>query len=218
MSRMKSFLNKIICGDCIEIMRQIPDCSIDIIITSPPYNAGKDYGVYKDSLPYDEYFDFVSKWLKECFRILVDTGRICINIPLTANNPQLLKSYGLLVFLPQYYVILQDIGFTVRELIVWIKTNDVDGATKWEHSFCGNNTQWGSWLSPSSPYLRSFSEFILVASKGEWKLKKKGETDLRKEEFMRWTRNVWAFPSCHNKNHPAPFPVELPYRLIKLKK
>lgn len=216
MFQMEELINKVHCSECIEFMEKIPDSSIHMIITSPPYNAGKDYKIWNDKLPYDEYFDFVRKWIKESYRILTEDGRIAINIPLTANNPALLKRCGLLVFLPQYYQILQEAGFTIREIIVWIKSNEFNDASKFEMNFCGSNTAWGSWLSASAPYLRSFSEFIIVASKGDWKLKRDGKSDISKEDFMRFTRNVWSFSSSMNKNHPAVFPEELPYRLIKL--
>lgn len=206
-----NFENKILCGDCIDVIKSIPDDLIDLIVTSPPYNVGINYDKWDDNQPESEYWKFVNKWIRESARILKDGGRICINIPVMGNNPLMKKSNEYLFHLPQYLEIIKS-HLNLRECITWIKS----WAEYDENVFCGGNTAWGSWLSPSNPFCRSFSEFIIVAHKNNPKIQHDGETDLTKEEFLRWTKNVWFFPSESNRNHPAPFPEELPKRCIKV--
>lgn len=198
-------------GDSLKILPRIPKESVDLVVTSPPYNVGLKYENYDDNLPEKEYWDFISKWISEIEKKIKTGGRTCINIPVMGNNPIIKKSNMYLFHLPQYLEIIKS-KFFLRECITWIKSY----AEYNENVFCGGNTAWGSYLSPSNPFCRSFSEFIIVAHKTTPQLQHKGESDLTKEEFLRWTKNVWFFPSEPNRNHPAPFPTELPKRLIKL--
>ena len=203
--------NKIYNMDCIKGMQEIDANLVDLIVTSPPYNVGIEYDSWNDNLPEEEYWAFTWNWLNEAYRILKVGGRICINIPVMGNNPLMKKGNLYLFHLPQYLNLIKE-KFKLRECITWIKSY----AEYDENVFCGGNTAWGSWLSPSNPYCRSFSEFIIVAHKEEDTLQHKGETDLTKDEFLRWTKNVWFFPSEQNRKHPAPYPLELPTRCIKL--
>lgn len=197
--------------DAIQKMQELPEESIDLIVTSPPYNVGIGYNLYNDNLPEDEYWDFTKKWIKETERIIKDGGRICINIPIIGNNPTMKKSNQYLFHLPRYLDIIKKY-FHLRECLTWIKSY----AEYDENVFCGGNTAWGSFLSPSNPFCRSFSEFIIVAHKKYPALQHKGQTDLTKENFLKFTKNVWFFPSEIDRSHPAPFPKELPKRCIKL--
>ena len=203
--------NKIYQGDTLKVLKTFPDGCVDLIVTSPPYNVGIKYDVWNDNLSEKEYYDFTYEWMKLSKRVLKPGGRICINIPIMGNNPNLFYQLKKQLSLPKYLEIISAF-FDVRECITWIKSY----AEYDENVFCGNNTAWGSWLSPSNPFCRSFSEFILVAHKEYPKLQHKGETDLTKDEFLRWTKNVWFFPSENKRRHPAPFPEELPRRCIKL--
>lgn len=203
--------NTIISGNCIEILKEIKNESIDLVVTSPPYNVGIKYDNWNDNKPEKEYRDFTENWLKEVYRTLKIGGRICLNIPVMGNNPEMKKSNQYLFHLPQYLEIIKK-NFSLRECLTWIKSY----AEYNENVFCGGNTAWGSYLSPSNPFCRSFSEFIIVAHKEKPNLQYKGETDLTKEEFLKFTKNVWFFPSEQNREHPAPFPEELPRRCIKL--
>ena len=124
------------------------------------------------------------------------------------------KGAGILPFVPMVFDAMKSSGFTVRECITWVKSfaKELEAS---EESFCGGNTAWGSWLSPSNPFCRSFSEFILVAYKISPQLGHKGDTDLTREEFILWSRNVWLMPTDNHAKHPAIFPEELPRRLMK---
>lgn len=198
-------------GDCVGIMKLFPENIIDLTMTSPPYNVGIEYDIYNDNLTEKEYWDFTEKWIKEVYRITKIGGRICINIPIMGNNPKMKKSNSYLFHLPQYLEILKQY-FKLRECISWIKSyKEYD-----ENVFCGGNTAWGSWLSPSNPFCRSFSEFILIAHKELPKIQHRGETDLTKDEFLKFTKNVWFLPIEAKRLHPAQYPEELPYRCIKL--
>jgi site-specific DNA-methyltransferase (adenine-specific) len=196
-------------GDCLKIFPEIPDESIDLIVTSSPYNVGVDYGVYKDNLSFQQYYAWVKKWLAECYRVSRVGGRICINIPLAGNSP-VCKDEHLETFVDKFLVLMAEAGYINRETIVWLKAHNGD-----VEKFCGNNTAWGSWLSPSNPYCRSFTEFILVSHKVEAKIQHSGVSDLTKAEFLKFSRNYWVMPTEAKVDHPAPYPEELPYRCIK---
>jgi site-specific DNA-methyltransferase (adenine-specific) len=193
------------------MQEHIADESIDLIVTSPPYNVGIEYDRWNDNLPEQEYWDFTKKWVEQSYRVLKIGGRICINIPVMGHSEQRQRSDYYSFHLYSYLGIIRNL-FSLRECITWVKSF----AEYDENVFCGGSTAWGSWLSPSTPWCRSFAEFILVAHKKEAKLRHIGVTDLTPPEFLRWTKNVWFFPSERDRRHPAPFPIELPYRLIKL--
>jgi site-specific DNA-methyltransferase (adenine-specific) len=190
-------------GDCLQAFSKIPNENIDLIVTSPPYNVGKDYGTYKDNLSFQEYYSWCKSWLQECYRVNKIGGRICINIPMVANAAE--------TFIDKFIIMLKEVGYTMRETLIWLKSSDEEGK-----NFCGNNTAWGSWLSASNPFCRSFSEFILIAHKIEPKIQHEGKSDMTKEEFMQWTKNLWYFRAETIIDHVAPYPEELPYRCIKL--
>jgi len=197
--------NKIICGDCLEVMQGMPDKSIDLTITSPPYNVGMPYGT-DDRKNYQDYLIFVENILRELYRILKIGGRIAINLPGTI----LQSSNSKMAYLSLNYVLLmRKIGFLDREWITWIKMPKGEIPSK--------STSWGSWKMPTCPYLRNASEFIIIMDKEQHKLiDKKGQNDITTEEFLKYTSNCWYFCPETNRKHPAPFPKELPYRLLKL--
>ncbi|MGE5673409.1 MAG: DNA-methyltransferase [Mycobacterium leprae] len=178
----------------------IPDGVVDLVVTSPPYNVGKNYATHGDSLPLDEYLALLESVWKECYRVMVPGGRIAINVAGCDRKP----------YLPLHsYITLQmnNLGFNMRGEIIWNKGASV-----------GVSTAWGSWCRPSNPTLRDVHEYIMVFSKGDWAMGHKGETDLTSEEFVAYTKSIWDFPTASAKKvgHPAPFPLELPSRLIKL--
>jgi len=198
------FINKIICGDCLEVLKDIPDKSIDLIITSPPYNVGMPYGV-NDRKNYLEYLQFMKMVLLECYRVLIKGGRITINLP----SSILQSSSSRMAYLAlDYVLIMREIGFLDREWIGWIKMP--------KGELPGKSTSWGSWKSPSCPYCRDAMEYIIVMDKEQHKrTDKKGQNDITSQEFLQFSVNCWYFPPEHNRQHPAPFPTDLPYRLIK---
>jgi modification methylase len=190
-------LNKIIVGNA-EKMDPIPDNSLHLMITSPPYNVTKDYD---EDLSLNEYLNLLRNVFTETYRVLVEGGRACINIANVGRKPYIPMSD----FISK---IMIDIGFNMRGEIIW---NKGAGA--------GVSMAWGSWLSASNPVLRDVHEYILIFSKGEYQRKVKNkENTITKEQFMEWTKSIWTMnpESAKKVNHPAPFPIELPYRLIQL--
>ena len=204
--------NRIYNADCLELMAKMPNEFIDLTVTSPPYNVGIDYDNYNDNKSEQDYWQFTESWLKELSRVTKIGGRIYINIPVMGNNSEMKKRNNYLFHLPQYLSIIRKC-FSLREMIIWIKSY----AEYDENIFCGGSTTWGSWQSPSNPFCRSFSEFIIVSHKLMSRLQHNGKTDLTKEEFLKYTKNIWFLPTETNRiGHPAPFPYELPFRCIKL--
>jgi site-specific DNA-methyltransferase (adenine-specific) len=181
--------------------KKISDKSIDLIITSPPYNLDIKYNAHADDLPYKDYLEFSKKWIFRCFNWLKDDGRFCLNVPLDKNKGGQ-QSVG-----ADLTIIAKEIGFKYHSTIVWNEGN------------ISRRTAWGSWLSASAPYVIAPVELIIVLYKKRWKKKSgSGESDISKEEFMEWTNGLWTFPGESKKKigHPTPFPVELPRRCIKL--
>ena len=182
-----------------EHMDGLPDNSVHLMVTSPPYNVGKEYDA---DLSLDEYLAFLRRVWREVHRVLVPGGRACINVANLGRKP----------YIPLHAFIALDmleIGFLMRGEIIWNKA-----------SSAGVSTAWGSWKSPTNPTLRDTHEYILVFSKGTFRRANPygRQPTISKEEFLEYTRSVWNFPSVSARKigHPAPFPVELPYRLIQL--
>ena len=195
-------LNTIIASSC-ENMKDIPNNSLHLMITSPPYNVSKEYD---NDLSLDEYLNLLKNCFTETYRVLVDGGRACINIANIGRKPYIpLSDY--------VSKIMIEIGFNMRGEIIWNKS-----------AGAGISTAWGSFQSASNPILRDVHEYILIFSKGNYKRERdKEEKELRKdnitkEEFIEWTKSVWTMntESAKRIGHPAPFPEELPNRLIKL--
>ena len=187
--------NKIILGSS-ESMEEVPNNSVHLMITSPPYNVSKEYD---DNLSLQEYLQLLRKVFTETYRVLVNGGRACINIANVGRKPYIPLSD----YISQ---IMIEIGFHMRGEIIW---NKGAGA--------GVSMAWGSWQSASNPVLRDVHEYILVFNKGLFKREAK-ENTITKENFMEWTKSVWTMnpESARKAMHPAPFPIELPYRLIQL--
>jgi len=175
--------------------------SIDLLITSPPYNVDIQYTSHYDRLSYDEYREFSRRWMKRCFTWLKDDGRFCLNIPLDKNKGGQ-QSVG-----ADLTIIAKKIGFSYHSTIVWNEGN------------ISRRTAWGSWMSASAPYVIAPVELIVILYKKSWK-KTSGskKSDISREEFMEWTNGLWTFNGEKKKKtgHPAPFPVELPLRCMKL--
>lgn len=179
-------------------MHQLPDSCIHLMVTSPPYNASKEYD---DDLTLDEYLTLLERVYRETFRVLIPGGRACINIANLGRKPYLPVN----AFISQMMI---EIGFLMRGEIIWDKG-----------SSAGSSTAWGSWLSASNPTLRDVHEYILVFSKGRFRRESQGrQATIGREDFLELTKSVWHFPteSASRVGHPAPFPVELPRRLIEL--
>jgi site-specific DNA-methyltransferase (adenine-specific) len=193
----KELENTVISGSS-ESMKEIPDNSLHLMITSPPYNVSK---VYDEDLSLQEYLQLLRKVFAETYRVLVDGGRACINVANVGRKPYIPLSD----YISQ---IMMELSFLMRGEIIW---NKGAGA--------GVSMAWGSWQSASNPVLRDTHEYILVFSKGSFRRESKGrENTVTKAQFMEWTKSVWTMnpESAKKVGHPAPFPVELPYRLIHL--
>jgi len=190
-------INKIFCQDSRE-MHQLPDCSVHLMVTSPPYNVGKEYD---ENLSMDEYKKLLHDVFTETYRVLVPGGRACINVANLGRKP----------YIPLHATIIeemQSIGFLMRGEIIWDKS-----------ASAGTSTAWGSWQSASNPTLRDVHEYILIFSKESFQRERGTKNNtIAKEEFLEYTKSIWKFPaeSAKKVNHPAPFPVELPTRLIQL--
>lgn len=178
-------MQEILCGDSFSILKNyIGSECVDIIITSPPYNAAHKYDCYNDDLEFTHYLDSMKAIFSECYRVLKIGGRICVNVPFAVKNKESKEVRFLSVYIMQ---ILNTIGFKEFELITWHKGKDI-------RHFQGNNTAWGSWKSPSCPSFRPLGEAVLVFYK-EHRIHKGDLTksDISAEEFKAWTKNVWYF-------------------------
>lgn len=192
------FENKIILGSS-ESMKEIPDNSLHLMVTSPPYNVTKEYD---EDLSLKEYLQLLRNVFSETYRVLVNGGRACVNVANLGRKPYLPLSD----FISRMMI---EIGFQMRGEIIW---NKGAGA--------GVSMAWGSWQSASNPVLRDVHEYILIFTKGSFNRQKIDgkENTISKEQFMEWTKSVWTMnpESAKKVGHPAPFPIELPYRLIQL--
>lgn len=189
--------------DCLylkssEEMSELPDNSIHLMVTSPPYNVGKDYDA---DLTLEEYRALLRRVFKETYRVLATGARACVNVASLGRKP----------YIPIHAYIIQDmleLGFLMRGEIIWDKGGSAS-----------RSTAWGSWMSASNPVLRDVHEYILVFSKESFSRPSNGRSNtIKKEDFLEWTKSLWTFPavSAHQIGHPAPFPEELPRRLIEL--
>ncbi len=181
-----------------EEMSELPDASVHLMVTSPPYNVRKDYD---QDLTLGEYRDLLRTIFAETYRVLVTGGRACVNVANLGRKP----------YLPLHAYVIEDmsaIGFHMRGEVIWDKAGSA-----------APSTAWGSWLSAANPVLRDVHEYILIFCKETFARKPDGrESTIEKEQFLEWTKSVWQFPavSARQVGHPAPFPEELPRRLIEL--
>lgn len=179
-------------------MSNIPDSSVHLMVTSPPYNVSKEYD---QDLSMQEYTQLLRDVFSETKRTLISGGRACINIANVGRKP----------YIPYHSLVINlmlEIGFLMRGEIIWNK-----------NASAGTSTAWGSWQSASNPTLRDVHEYILIFSKDKFSREKgKKKNTIKKDEFLEYTKSIWEFPaeSARRVGHPAPFPVELPYRCIQL--
>jgi DNA modification methylase len=190
-------LDKIFCKSS-EKMDELSDYGVHLMVTSPPYNVGKEYD---ENLTLEDYREFLKRVWKEVYRVLVPGGRACINLANLGRKP----------YIPLHAFVVEDLldlGFLMRGEIIWNKATSASPSTA-----------WGSWLSAANPTLRDIHEYILVFSKGTFRRKNVNKSStISRDEFLEFTKSIWTFPaeSARKVGHPAPFHVELPYRLIQL--
>jgi modification methylase len=181
-----------------ESMSELPDNSVHLMITSPPYNVSKEYD---EDLTLEEYRALLRRVLGETYRVLVDGGRACVNVANVGRKP----------YIPLHAFLTEDmikLGFLMRGEVIWNKAGSA-----------GPSTAWGSWRSASNPTLRDVHEYILIFSKGTYtRIREDRKNTIGRDEFLEYTKSIWTFPSesARRIGHPAPFPLELPRRLIEL--
>lgn len=197
----KKFINKIHCADSLDIIKKFPDNCIDIVLTSPPYNFGINYENTNDVNIWEDYFNKLFNIFGECVRVLKDSGRIIINVQPMFSD-----------YIPTHHLIS---NFFLKEGLIW------KGEIIWEkNNYNCKYCTWGSWKSPSSPYLKYSWEFVEIFCKNS--LKKEGDKnniDIDSEEFKKWVYGKWSIAPERNMKkykHDAMFPEELVKRLIKL--
>lgn len=192
-----NFLDRVLCKSS-ESLDELPDNSIHLMVTSPPYNAQKEYD---QDLPLPDYLEMLARVWRETYRVLVPGGRACINVANLGRKP----------YIPLHSYIIEsmlEIGFYMRGEIIWNKA-----------ASASPSTAWGSWQSASNPVLRDVHEYILVFSKMAFGRPKGDREDtIEREDFLAWTKSIWEFPAVQAAKigHPAPFPLELPHRCIQL--
>lgn len=191
--------NTVICCDCLEGLKDMADGSIDLVFTSPPYNIGIKYDIYNDAQPWDKYYQWCELWLKELLRVMKDDGRCCIVHYLSLGKADNRHSP-----LMDINYIAHVLGFNHHGLAIW-----------WDITLT-KRTAWGSWLSASAPYINSPFEGILFLYKNSWRKANQGITHISKEEFIEACSGIWKIPTERKRTHPAPFPIALAERAIKL--
>lgn len=222
MEELKEYLNRITVGNCIDVMSELPQNSIDLLVTSPPYNVGIEYDQHDDRMGMNEYWQFTEDWLKESFRVLKDDGRIAINIPYEVNVQD---RGGRVLFMADFWAIMKKVGFKFYGLVDLNENSPHRSKT----------TAWGSWMSPSSPYIYNPKECVILAYKNLSKKRIKGTpqwipefvenedgklkatyTDSEKKEFMSLVYGQWDYFADTKQMTKATFSMDIPTRAIKI--
>ena len=217
---------KIINGDCIEVMKTFPEGSIDLLVTSPPYNVNISYDVHKDDLPMEEYYEWSKDWLREAFRVLKDDGRIAVNVP---NELNVQERGGRILFVAEFWMLMKEVGFKFSGLVDL--TEDSPHRVR--------QTAWGSWMSASAPYVYNPKECIILAYKKSSKKLTKGVSqwlgtptevttedgkvknkmiyrDEDKKEFMNLVFGRWEYFADTRSLTKATFSMDIPSKAIKI--
>jgi len=217
---------KIINGDCIEVMKTFPEGSIDLLVTSPPYNVNISYDVHKDDLPMEEYYEWSKDWLREAFRVLKDDGRIAVNVP---NELNVQERGGRILFVAEFWMMMKEVGFKFSGLVDL--TEDSPHRVR--------QTAWGSWMSASAPYVYNPKECIILAYKKTSKKLSKGVSqwlgtptevttedgkvknkmvyqDEDKKEFMNLVFGRWEYFADTRSLTKATFSMDIPAKAIKI--
>lgn len=217
---------KIINGDCIEVMKTFPEGSIDLLVTSPPYNVNISYDVHKDDLPMEEYYEWSKDWLREAFRVLKDDGRIAVNVP---NELNVQERGGRILFVAEFWMMMKEVGFKFSGLVDL--TEDSPHRVR--------QTAWGSWMSASAPYVYNPKECIILAYKKSSKKLNKGVSqwlgtptevttedgkvknkmiyrDEDKKEFMNLVFGRWEYFADTRSLTKATFSMDIPSKAIKI--
>jgi site-specific DNA-methyltransferase (adenine-specific) len=218
--------NRIIQGDCIIEMGKLPESTVDLVVTSPPYNVGIDYDSHDDRMTMEDYWEFTEQWLSKSYRLLKDDGRIAVNIPYEVNVQD---RGGRILFMSEFWSIMKKVGFQFYGLV------DLDENSPHR----SKTTAWGSWMSPSSPYIYNPKECVILAYKKDRIKKVKGEpqwkgelVDLEQEdgtikqkmmyqeedkkEFMSLVYGQWEYFADTKQQTKATFSMDIPMKAIKI--
>jgi site-specific DNA-methyltransferase (adenine-specific) len=218
--------NRIIQGDCIVEMGKLPESTVDLVVTSPPYNVGIDYDSHDDRMVMEDYWEFTEQWLSKAYRLLKDDGRIAVNIPYEVNVQD---RGGRILFMSEFWSIMKKVGFQFYGLV------DLDENSPHR----SKTTAWGSWMSPSSPYIYNPKECVILAYKKDRIKKVKGEpqwkgelVDLEQEdgtikqkmmyqeedkkEFMSLVYGQWEYFADTKQQTKATFSMDIPMKAIKI--
>lgn len=219
---IEDYIGKIINGDCVEVMEQIPDSSIDLMVTSPPYNVGIKYDTHDDFTIMEDYWNWTEKWLSQVYRLLKDDGRVAINIPYETNVQD---RGGRVFFVSEFYQVMKKVGFKFFGVV------DLEE----DSPHRSKTTAWGSWMSPSGPYIYNPKECVVLAYKKQHLKKVKGEshwigepyvsedgknkvayTEEQKREFMELVFGQWKYLNDTKQLTKATFSMDIPTKAIKI--
>jgi site-specific DNA-methyltransferase (adenine-specific) len=219
---IENYINKVINGDTIEVMSEMPEGWVDLIVTSPPYNVGIQYDTHNDEIVMDEYWDWSEKWLTEAYRLLKDDGRIAINIPYEVNVQ---ARGGRVFFASEIYQVMKKVGFKFYGIV------DLEE----DSPHRSKTTAWGSWMSPSAPYIYNPKECVILAYKKVHIKKVKGEPQWKgepylteegknkvayseqdKKEFMELVFGQWKYFADTRSLTKATFSMDIPEKAIKI--
>lgn len=186
-------------GDCRELLKEVPSNSVDLVLTSPPYNVGIDYGVYKDDLPYDEYLGNMKEVIKELYRVVGYYRRIVYNVPVNYKRDDVMQHPYV-----DYVNMFKNVGFTVV------------GTPLWYDNTHSKYSAFGSYLSASAPYFYNPHEMLIIACKKGWK-RDKGEKEdsVSRDQFLNMCKGMIAFPTARSDDHPAPFSLKMATTVIE---
>jgi site-specific DNA-methyltransferase (adenine-specific) len=219
---IENYINKVINGDCVEVMSQMPESSIDLVVTSCPYNVGIPYDTHIDNIMMNDYWEWTEKWLSEVFRLIKDDGRVAINIPYEVNVQD---RGGRVFFVSEFYQVMKKVGFKFFGIV------DLEE----DSPHRSKTTAWGSWMSPSSPYIYNPKECVILAYKkhhikkvkgvpqwkGETTVTEEGKTkmvyqDEDKREFMELVFGQWKYLNDSRPMTKATFSMDIPTKAIKI--
>lgn len=193
-------LNKIYCGDCLDLMKEIPDNSINLVVTSPSYNVGIEYDLWNDNQEWGVYYKWCEKWIREVYRILKTDGKFCLNHYLSFGDSVARHS----PLMDLNHICVNQIGFKHHAVALWWDITRI------------KYTAWGSWMSASAPYINCPIEGVLILYKQNWKKENKGESTISKKDFIESCSGIWKLKPESNGLTKANFPLSLPERCINL--
>ena len=223
---IEDYVGKVINGDCIEVMAKMPESSVDLIVTSPPYGVGIAYDSFNDDIEFEQYKLFSASWLREAYRVLKDDGRIALNIPYEINRQD---KGGRILMVSELWQVMKSIGYKFYGIV------DLEE----DSPHRSKTTAWGSWMSPSAPYIYNPKECVLLAYKKthikkikgepEWvgevmdigqedgtKKKKTVYQDEHKKEFMELVYGQWDYFADTKQMTKATFSMDIPMKAIKI--